>query len=60
MILPDNNASERAIRSIKVTTKISGKFKSVKDTQYYALIRSIIDTCIKNVNLYFQFFLTLL
>lgn len=48
LVPPDNNASERAIRNIKVKTKISGQFKSAKGAQYYAVIRSIIDTCIKN------------
>lgn len=41
-----NNASERAIRNAKVKLKISGHFKSAQN--YYAVIRSIIDTLIKN------------
>ena len=45
---PDNNASERAIRNIKVKQKISGMFKSPKGAQIYAVIRSITDTCTKN------------
>lgn len=43
---PDNNSSERAIRMIKVKTKISGQFKSLQ--QPFAIIRSVIDTAIKN------------
>ena len=43
---PDNNASETAIRNAKVKMKISGGFKSLH--QQYAIIRSIIDTAIKN------------
>lgn len=39
---PDNNASERAIRNIKVKQKISGQFKSGQDT--FCILRSIIDT----------------
>ena len=45
---PDNNASERAIRNIKVKQKISGQFKTSKAAQNFAVIRSVIDTTIKN------------
>ncbi len=45
---PDNNASERAVRNIKVKQKISGQFKSEKGAQRFAVIRSVIDTFIKN------------
>jgi len=41
-IPPDNNASERAVRNIKVKQKISGQFKSGQDT--FCTLRSIIDT----------------
>lgn len=44
----DNNASERAIRNVKVKQKISGQFKTVNAAQNFAIIRSIIDTTIKN------------
>ena len=44
-IPPDNNGSERGIRNIKVKMKISGQFKSGQDS--FAILRSIIDTCIK-------------
>jgi transposase len=44
----ENNASERAIRNIKVKTKISGGFRSLIGAQRFAKIRSIIDTTIKN------------
>ncbi|KKX46977.1 IS66 family transposase [Sphingobacterium sp. JB170] len=44
----DNNASEQAIRNVKVKQKISGMFKSFTGANIYAIIRSIIDTCIKN------------
>ncbi len=40
----DNNASERAIRNIKVKQKVSGQFKSLKGAQNYANLRSVIDT----------------
>ena len=47
---PDNNASERAIRNVKVKTKVSGQFrnKEGKGADRYAKIRSVIDTTIKN------------
>ena len=41
-IPPDNNASERAIRIIKVKQKVSGQFKTGQDA--FAIIRSVIDT----------------
>lgn len=45
---PDNNASERAIRNIKVKQKISGQFKSPNGAFAFAVLRSITDTSIKN------------
>jgi transposase len=42
----DNNGSERAIRMIKVKTKISGQFKSLHHE--FAILRSVIDTTVKN------------
>ncbi len=47
---PDNNGSERAIRNIKVKQKISGQFKSLTNANVFAVLRSIIDTTIKNGN----------
>jgi transposase len=44
----DNNASERAIRNVKVKQKISGQFKEEHTAQNFAKIRSVIDTTIKN------------
>ncbi len=44
----DNNASERAIRNIKVKQKISGQFKSPNGAFVFAILRSVTDTIIKN------------
>jgi transposase len=45
---PDNNASERAIRTFKVKQKVSGLFRSFDGALAFAVIRSVIDTTIKN------------
>ena len=45
---PDNNASERAIRNIKVKQKVSGQFKSPDGAYAFAVLRSITDTSLKN------------
>jgi transposase len=45
---PDNNGSERAIRNIKIKQKVSCQFKTFNGAKYFAIIRSVIDTCIKN------------
>lgn len=44
-IPPDNNASERAIRNIKVKQKVSGQFKSGQNA--FCVIRSVMDTLLK-------------
>ncbi len=44
----DNNGSERAIRNVKVKQKISGQFKIFEAAENFAILRSIIDTAIKN------------
>ena len=42
---PDNNASERAIRNVKVKQKVSGQFKTGQHA--FCTIRSVIDTLLK-------------
>lgn len=44
---PENNASERAIRNVKVKQKVSGQFRSTQGATRFAVIRSVIDTVIK-------------
>lgn len=46
-IPPDNNSSERAIRNVKVKQKVSTMFKSEIGITNYAIIRSVLDTCLK-------------
>ena len=45
---PDNNGSERAIRSIKVKTKVSTQFRTFIGAQEFAILRSVVDTALKN------------
>jgi transposase len=47
---PDNNGSERAVRNVKVKTKVSGQFRNAegKGADRFARIRSVIDTTLKN------------
>lgn len=44
----DNNASERAIRNVKVKQKVSGQFINHNNAMDFAVIRSVIDTAVKN------------
>ena len=48
IVPPDNNASESALRTFKVKQKVSGLFRSNEGAQTFAVIRSVIDTTIKN------------
>lgn len=44
----DNNASERAVRNLKVKQKVSGMFKSPEGSDTYCQIHSITQTAQKN------------
>ncbi len=56
---PDNNGSERAIRNAKVKMKISNQFKTIDFANHYAVIRSVIDTSLKNSQNVFDMLLCL-
>ena len=43
----DNNGSERAVRNVKVKQKVSGQFKSSKGAHGFVILRSVIDSAIK-------------
>lgn len=47
-IPPDNNASERIMRTFKVKQEVSGLFRSKEGAKYFAMIRSVIDITLKN------------
>jgi len=49
---PDNNGAERAVRNIKVKQKISGQFNGGHEN--FAVLRSVIDTTIKNAGDIFE------
>jgi len=51
---PNNNSSERAMRNSKVKQKVNGFFKSIEGSISYAILRSIIDTAIKNAQNLFE------
>jgi len=44
----ENNASERAVRNLKVKQKVSGMFKSQQGANAYCQIHSIAQTAKKN------------
>ena len=44
----DNNASERAVRPLKVKQKVSGMFKSDTGADSFCVLHSIVDTARKN------------
>ena len=44
----DDNLSERGLRGAKSKMKIAGQFQSIQTAQYYANIRTYIETCYRN------------
>lgn len=58
-IPPDNNASERAIRNVKVKQKVSGQFKSTRKAEGFVTLRSIADTLKKQGRSVFEAFMLL-
>jgi len=38
-VLPDNNASERAMRNVKIKQKLSGQFRSPDGAAGFAILR---------------------
>jgi transposase len=51
----DNNGSERAFRNVKLKIKISGLFRTFRGAQEYAVVRSVMDTTLKNGGNIFDF-----
>lgn len=43
-----NNLSERSLRSSKTKMKVSGQFSNLQNAEYYARIKSYIETCKRN------------
>lgn len=43
-----NNVSERSLRNIKTKMKVSGQFANIENAQYFARIKSYIETCKRN------------
>ncbi len=43
-----NNLSERSLRNSKTKMKVSGKFSNLKNAEYFARIKSYIETCKRN------------
>ena len=56
---PDNNASERAVRIIKVKQKVSGCFRTALGADIYARLHSVMDTAHKNKQSKYQAMLAL-
>ena len=43
-----DNLSERGLRGIKSHMKISGQFDNEKTAQYYATVKTYVETCRRN------------
>lgn len=48
-----NNLSERSLRSSETKMKVSGQFSNIQNAEYFARIKSYIETCKRNdINIY--------
>ena len=48
-----NNLSERSLRNSKTKMKVSGQFSNIQNAEYFARIKSYIETCKRNdINIY--------
>lgn len=45
---PTNNLAERGLRGQKTKLKISGQYQNIKSAEYFADVRTYIETCSKN------------
>lgn len=45
---PTNNIAERGLRGQKTKLKISGQYQNIKSAEYFANVRTYIETCSKN------------
>ncbi len=43
-----NNLSERSLRNAKTKMKVSGQFSNIQNAEYFARIKSYIETCKSN------------
>lgn len=43
-----NNLSERSLRNTKTKMKVSGQFSNIQNAEYFARIKSYIETCKSN------------
>lgn len=44
----NNNLSERGLRGIKTKMKVAGQFQNIQTAQYFANIKTYIETCYRN------------
>ena len=47
-IPPTNNLAERGLRGQKTKLKVSGQYQSVESAEYFADIRTYLETCLRN------------
>ena len=52
----DNNGSERAVRMVKIKTKVSGQFRSQEGAKRFAVLHTVVGTAVKNCQNAFDVF----